>query len=48
MLPEARLLLSRMAQVDDDMETSLDEARAAAREYARLGQAEWGALGWSC
>jgi tetratricopeptide (TPR) repeat protein len=43
-LPEARLLLARVAQLDGDLDTALLEARAAAREFARLGQAEWAAI----
>jgi tetratricopeptide (TPR) repeat protein len=43
-LPEARLLLARAAQLDNDAATALREASRAAREFARLGQAEWAAI----
>ena len=44
LLPEARLLLARVAQLGGDPASALREARAAAREFARLGQAEWAAI----
>jgi tetratricopeptide (TPR) repeat protein len=43
-LPEARLLLARVAQLSGDLDAALHEARAAAREFARLGQPEWAAI----
>ena len=43
-LPEARLLLARVAQLEGDLAAALHEAGAAAREFARLGQTAWAAV----
>jgi len=40
-LPEARLLLARAAVLDGDPAGALEEARRAAREFARHGRPEW-------
>jgi tetratricopeptide (TPR) repeat protein len=44
LLPDARLLLARAAQVSGDTATALSEARAAARECRRAGRVEWAAI----
>lgn len=40
-LPEAQLLLSTTALLQNDIETALSASRAAARAFARLGRQEW-------
>ena len=44
MVPDARLLLARVAQVDGDTRTARFHARLAAREFDRIGRTEWAAL----
>ena len=44
LLPEARLMFARAAQLDGDLTTALREAGLAAREFARLGRQEWAAI----
>jgi tetratricopeptide (TPR) repeat protein len=43
-LPEAQLLLSTAALLDDDVDTARSMAAAAGRAFARLGRREWLAL----
>lgn len=40
-LPEAQLLLSTTALLQNDIETALSASRSAARAFARLGRHEW-------
>jgi tetratricopeptide (TPR) repeat protein len=44
LLPEARLLLARAAQLSGDTATALREARTAARECRQAGRIEWAAI----